>query len=119
MRRALFSNENSFYFQRSRRMTCYKTFFQVSSEMTAGRVCAEVVAIKKLLPNIDWVLFEVIDNGAMGEYCTIQGKKKHLVCSQQLNDWLVRNDVHAVDPLLALGHLYSRDSCSGPMGCRE
>ena len=36
--------------------------------MTAGRVCAEVVAIKKLPPNIDWVLFEVIDNGAMGEY---------------------------------------------------
>lgn len=100
-------------------MTCLKTFFQVSSEMTAGRVCAEVVAIKKLPPNIDWVLFEVIDNGAMGEYCTIQGKKKHLVCSQKLNDLLVRNDVHAVDPLLALGHLYSRDSCSGPMGCRE
>ena len=52
-------------------MTCFKTFFQVSSEMTAGRVCAEVVAIKKLPPNIDWVLFEVIDNGAMGEYCAI------------------------------------------------
>ena len=67
--------------------------------MTAGRVCAEVVAIKKLPPNIDWVLFEVIDNGAMGEYCTIQGKNKHLVCSQQLNDWLVRNGVHAVDLL--------------------
>ena len=39
--------------------------------MTAGRVCAEVVALKKLPPNIDWVLFEVIDNGAMGEYCVI------------------------------------------------
>jgi len=76
-------------------------FFQVSSEMTAGRVCAEVVAIKKLPPNIDWVLFEVIDNGAMGEYCTIQGKKKHLGCSQKLNDLLVRNDVHSVDPLLS------------------
>ena len=55
----------------------------------------------------------------MGEYCTIQGKKKHLVCSRKLNDLLVRNDVHEVDPLLALGRVYSRDSCSGPMGCRE
>lgn len=53
------------------RVTCLKTFFQVSSEMTAGRVCAEVVELKKLPPNIDWVLFEVIDNGAMGEYCAI------------------------------------------------
>ena len=35
--------------------------------MTAGRLCAEIVAQKKLSRDIDWVLFEVIDGGAMGE----------------------------------------------------
>lgn len=42
---------------------------QVSSEMTAGRLRAEIVSQKALSPDIDWVLFEVIDNGAMGECC--------------------------------------------------
>ena len=35
--------------------------------MTAGRLCAEIVAQKELSRDIDWVLFEVIDGGAMGE----------------------------------------------------
>lgn len=35
--------------------------------MTAGRLCAEIVAQKRLSRDIDWVLFEVIDGGAMGE----------------------------------------------------
>jgi len=35
--------------------------------MTAGRLCAEIVAQKGLSRDIDWVLFEVIDGGAMGE----------------------------------------------------
>ena len=35
--------------------------------MTAGRVCAEIVSQMKLPRNIDWVLYEVIDDGAMGE----------------------------------------------------
>lgn len=35
--------------------------------MTAGRLCAEIVAQKSLSRDIDWVLFEVIDGGAMGE----------------------------------------------------
>ncbi|XP_022800725.1 arf-GAP with Rho-GAP domain, ANK repeat and PH domain-containing protein 1-like [Stylophora pistillata] len=38
---------------------------KVSSEMTAGRLCTEVVSQKALSRDIDWVLFEVIDNGAM------------------------------------------------------
>ena len=42
-------------------------FLKVSSEMTAGRLCAEIVAQKSLSRDIDWVLFEVIDGGAMGE----------------------------------------------------
>ena len=42
---------------------------QVSSEMTAGRLRAEIVSQKALSPDKDWVLFEVIDNGAMGECC--------------------------------------------------
>ena len=40
---------------------------KVSSEMTAGRLCAEIVAQKNLSCDTDWVLFEVIDDGAMGE----------------------------------------------------
>ena len=35
--------------------------------MTAGRLCAEIVAQKSLSRDTDWVLFEVIDGGAMGE----------------------------------------------------
>lgn len=35
--------------------------------MTAGRLCAEIVAQKSLPRDTDWVLFEVIDGGAMGE----------------------------------------------------
>ena len=35
--------------------------------MTAGRLCAEIVAQKGLSRDTDWVLFEVIDDGAMGE----------------------------------------------------
>lgn len=35
--------------------------------MTAGRLCAEIVAQKNLSRDTDWVLFEVIENGAMGK----------------------------------------------------
>ena len=35
--------------------------------MTAGRLCAEIVAQKRLSRDIDWALFEVIEHGAMGE----------------------------------------------------
>jgi len=38
---------------------------KVSAEMTAGRVCAEIVSQMKLPRDTDWVLFEVIDNGTM------------------------------------------------------
>ncbi|KAJ7371856.1 ArfGAP with RhoGAP domain, ankyrin repeat and PH domain [Desmophyllum pertusum] len=38
---------------------------KVSSEMTAGRLCAEIVSQMRLSHDTDWVLFEVIDNGAM------------------------------------------------------
>ncbi|XP_015763535.1 PREDICTED: arf-GAP with Rho-GAP domain, ANK repeat and PH domain-containing protein 1-like [Acropora digitifera] len=38
---------------------------KVSSEMTAGRVCAEIVSQMDLSRHVDWVLFEVISNGAM------------------------------------------------------
>ncbi|KAK2550862.1 Arf-GAP with Rho-GAP domain, partial [Acropora cervicornis] len=38
---------------------------KVSSEMTAGRVCAEIVSQMDLSRHVDWVLFEVVSNGAM------------------------------------------------------
>ena len=46
-------------------------FSQVSSDMTAGRVCAEIVSQMQLPSETDWALFEVIDNGTMGKcYCS-------------------------------------------------
>ena len=38
--------------------------------MMAGRVCAEIVSQMKLPRDMDWVLYEVIDDGAMGKFCS-------------------------------------------------
>ncbi|XP_068702359.1 arf-GAP with Rho-GAP domain, ANK repeat and PH domain-containing protein 1-like isoform X3 [Montipora foliosa] len=38
---------------------------KVSSEMSAGRLCEDIVSQMNLARNLDWALFEVIDNGAL------------------------------------------------------
>jgi len=47
--------------------------------MTAGRVCAEIVSQMDLSRHVDWVLFEVVSNGAMGEFFSLLHARKSVL----------------------------------------